>query len=139
MPSLNVDEETAEAIRGLAKEHAMTVGAVVELLLQAYHEDVGRQVLTNARPIKDRAPDGSSVEVFMTYENERICAQFAPSTTSLAISSGPLAGQAFRSPSGAAKAVIQHTNPASDGSRNGWITWFVASSGQPLQSIRHRS
>ena len=139
MPSLNVDEETAEAIRGLAKEHAMTVGAVVDFLVQNYQEDINRKAPTKAEPTVTRAPSGSSVEVFMTYENDRVDAQFAPTTASLTISSGPLAGQVFRSPSGAAKAVIQHANPTSDGSRNGWITWFVASTGEPLQSIRHRS
>ena len=91
-----------------------------------------------AGPTPNRPPRGLSIDVFMTYENDWVDAQFAPTAASLMISSGPLTGQVFRSPSGAAKAVIRHTNPASEGSRNGWITWFVASTGEPFQSDRHR-
>jgi hypothetical protein len=61
----------------------------------------------------------------MTYKSERVNAQFALNTASLEISSGPLVGQVFRSPSGAAKAVSSTRTPlpmeATGGSPGSWL------------------
>jgi hypothetical protein len=41
------------------------------------------------------------------------------------ISSGPLAGRSFKSPSEAARAVIEQVNPAVNSNRNGMTFWRV--------------
>jgi hypothetical protein len=48
-------------------------------------------------------------------------------------------GESFRSPTGAARAVVRHYNPSVNDNRNGWGFWQIDSGGGPrawLQSIR---
>ena len=134
MTTLNVDSETADAVRQLARDHGMTVGAVIDFLVQTYREQLSQQIPGGeASPKRIRS---GPVAVFMTYREQRTEARFEPSTSSLTITSGSLGGRRYGSPSAAAKAVIRQANPSDSGSRNGWITWFVSQTGNPLQSIR---
>jgi hypothetical protein len=79
-----------------------------------------------------------AVPIHLVYDGLRIDAEFHASSHAVTIRSGPLRGRRFRTPSGAAVAVIQRLNPSVSPNRNGWITWVVDESGEFLQSIRHK-
>jgi hypothetical protein len=83
-----------------------------------------------------RAGDGSRVAIHGDYEGRRTKAWFSPSTQRVEIAEGPLAGASYKSPSGAARAVVAHGNPEVNPSRNGWAFWTVTATGAPLQSLR---
>lgn len=52
------------------------------------------------------------------------------------MTSAPLPGAWFRSPSGAAKAVVAALKPGVTPNRSGYDFWFVASTGKTLASSR---
>lgn len=52
---------------------------------------------------------------------------------------GPLMGTSFKTPTGAARAVVRHYNASVNDNRNGWGFWQIDNGGGPrvwLQSIR---
>ncbi len=52
---------------------------------------------------------------------------------------GPLKSRSFKTPTGAARAVVRHYNPSVNDNRNGWGFWQIDNGGGPrvwLQSIR---
>jgi hypothetical protein len=62
---------------------------------------------------------------------------FAPARVE--IIDGPLKGRSFRSPTGAARAVLREYNPRVNDNRNGWGFWQIDNGGGPrvwLRSIR---
>jgi hypothetical protein len=62
---------------------------------------------------------------------------FAPARVE--IIDGPLKGRSFRSPTGAARAVVREYNPRVNDNRNGWGFWQIDNGGGPrvwLRSIR---
>ncbi|MFJ4342415.1 hypothetical protein [Streptomyces sp. NPDC088915] len=75
------------------------------------------------------------VRVHARYQGHRIAAEFDPGSESVTILSGPAAGH-YKSPSGAATAVLQAYNPGIAPHRNGWSFWVVDASGARLQAIR---
>ncbi|MFJ6217015.1 hypothetical protein ACIQGZ_27340 [Streptomyces sp. NPDC092296] len=75
------------------------------------------------------------VAVHAVYEGERTDALYDPATKSVSIAAGPAQGK-YRSPSGAAVAVLQAANPTVNPNRNGWSFWVISETGALLQSIR---
>jgi hypothetical protein len=61
---------------------------------------------------------------------------FAPSRVQIV--DGPLAGATFKSPTGAARAVVRQYNSNVTDNRNGWLFWQREVQGRrvPFQSIR---
>jgi hypothetical protein len=57
-------------------------------------------------------------------------------TGGLTVTSAPLSGTWFRSPSGAAKAVVAALKPGVTPNPSGYDFWFVAGTGKTLASIR---
>ncbi|GAB3856413.1 hypothetical protein GCM10029963_52730 [Micromonospora andamanensis] len=54
------------------------------------------------------------------------------------ITAGPLAGQVFKTPSQAARAIVGHYKPEVSPHRNGWSFFVIEETGAPLQILRHR-
>jgi hypothetical protein len=79
------------------------------------------------------------VSVRALYEGVWTEGVFDAASGRLTIASGELAGQVFKSPSGAARAVVQLLNPDVFANRNGWLFWTVTHDGQPLATVRHDS
>jgi hypothetical protein len=54
---------------------------------------------------------------------------------------GPLAGKSFKTPTGAARAVVHRYNPDVNDNRNGWLFWWLEQDGPRvwLQSIRPKT
>ncbi|MGF7239465.1 MAG: hypothetical protein ACQSGP_31590 [Frankia sp.] len=77
------------------------------------------------------------VIVYADYEGHRTHGHYDGSTTRIDITSGALAGRSFKTPTGAARAVVAHYKPGVSPNRNGWSFWVLDDgSGRFLQSIR---
>ncbi len=77
--------------------------------------------------------------IFADYKGIRTQARFSPGSGEVLIVSGPLSGQAFATPSGAAKAVVAYQSPHINPLRNGWTFWLLDDgSRRLLRSIRGR-
>jgi hypothetical protein len=131
MVNIKVDTRTAQALDFAANIAGITPGEVV-----------ARLVKQNSLPPSDdktalTAPDGK-VPIHADYEGFRNNALFDPATERVDFVEGPLAGQSFKSPSGAAVAVVKHHNPDVDPNRNGWSFWTVSETGEWLQSLRNK-
>lgn len=78
------------------------------------------------------------IEIYADYEGHRVRARYFKPTR-VEIVDGPLAGKSFRTPTGAARAVVRQYNPSVTDNRNGWTFWQIkdgAGSRASLQSIR---
>jgi hypothetical protein len=72
----------------------------------------------------DPDPGQKGVPVYADYEGHRTRASyFAPGRVEIV--DGPLKGEAFRTPTGAARAVVRHYNPSVNDNRNGWGFWQI--------------
>lgn len=76
--------------------------------------------------------------IHATYRGVRTDAVFEMDTATVKIKNGPLAGQTFKSPSGAGTAVVHAQNPYVHGDRNGWRFWTITANGEPLATVRQR-
>ncbi|WP_199836206.1 hypothetical protein [Streptomyces sp. NRRL F-4489] len=71
------------------------------------------------------------------YEGHRTRGSYDRDTKRIDITSGPLAGQSFKTPTGAARAVMAPYKPGVPPNRNGWSFWLLDDrSGRFLQTIR---
>ena len=82
------------------------------------------------------AAGAEAVEIYVEYDGTRIEAEFDPASRAVRILDGALEGEQYKTPSGAAMAVVRRYRPDVDPHRNGWLFWMVSKSGAPLQSIR---
>ena len=96
------------------------------------------QKSVTGRPLDPSSLKPSGVRIYVDYEDVRTDARLTTATGRIIISSGPLAGEGFDSPSGAARAVVAHYKPGVNPNRNGWGFWLVAATDAPLQTIRYR-
>jgi hypothetical protein len=99
---------------------------------------IRRLIEVSALAESERAqPSDRGVDIYADYEGHRVQARYV-APTRVEIVDGPLAGQSFKTPTGAARAVVRHHNPDINDNRNGWTFWQLDDSGarRPLQSIR---
>lgn len=131
MRSISVTDGVHDRIALLGRAWGYADGEVVRRLLDEF-------LASDRRPGDSDAPDapGDDVPVHAIYEGNRIEGVFHAGTRRLDITTGVLAGRSFKSPSGAAIAVVQAHNPGVHPNRNGWSFWVVTTSGKWLQSIR---
>ena len=97
--------------------------------------------LAGVSALSDRrgADDGDgAVRIHAIYGGTRVEATFDAQTESVTITSGDLSGVTYKSPSRAAIEVVRLINPSVSPNRNGWGFWIVTSTGEPLQTLRHR-
>jgi hypothetical protein len=127
---IEVDDHTYRSIEFAARMSNSTAGEVVARLVDQ---------ASMPEPV---APDtrhaSNGVRVYADYGGHRTHGTYDQVTTRIDITSGPLAGRSFKSPTGAARAVVAHFKPGVNPNRNGWSFWTLDNgSGQFLQSIRH--
>lgn len=128
MPTVVLDADTHDRLRLVGAALGMDESATVAELLRRMTASVA------APPLGD----GTRVPIHAVYKSNRIEAEFDPGTESVTVTSGPLAGKAYASPSRAAIEVVRSINPKVQPNRNGWGFWLVTSTGRELQSIRRR-
>ncbi|WP_433610529.1 hypothetical protein ACQP2P_41530 [Dactylosporangium sp. CA-139114] len=128
MEKIEVDDGTYRDLSLIARTGGLTHGQAVAFLIEQFHQ------ASRATDAGRTAPDG--VPVYATYQGQRVEGVFDATTGGLTVTSTPLAGAWFRSPSGAAKAVVSALKPGVTPNRSGYDFWFVASTGKTLASIR---
>lgn len=127
MPSVEIDADTARVLEFAARMADLTPGQLVARL-------VDRASLPADPPDESIAPD--RLAIFADYEGFRSAAMFDTTTGRVDITSGPLAGRSFKTPTGAARAVVAHYKPDVSPHRNGWSFWFLVETGKALQTVR---
>ncbi|MGP3634698.1 hypothetical protein ACTU45_15215 [Streptomyces sp. 24-1644] len=80
-----------------------------------------------------KSSNEGTVDVHALYEGVRVEGFYDPAAESVTVTSGPAQGR-YKSPGGAAAAVLRAQNPKVSASRNGWI---ITDTGSLLQTIRH--
>jgi hypothetical protein len=128
--AIQVDSMTFRDLSLIAKAAGMTHSQAVAFLIEDFHRTSGSMDTTRAT--------SSGVPVHATYQGQRVEGVFDPDTGGLTVTSAPLQGKWFRSPSGAAKAVVASLKPGVTPNRSGYDFWFVTSTGKTLASIRSR-
>lgn len=126
--NIEVSAEAHARIRLLQAAWHATEAAVIDRLLDAFAQPQPASA--------DQLRDQNELEVRASYEGHFIKGTFDKRTHSLRIDEGPLAGQSFKSPSGAAMAIVRQVKPDVHSNRNGWTFWTVTDTGYPLQSVR---
>lgn len=127
MATIEVDEAVKRTVSFAARMADVTEGEIVRRLIAA-----------NSLEMDERDPRQEGVLIYADYEGHRTRAlYFAPARVE--IIDGPLKGRSFRSPTGAARAVVHYYNPSVNDNRNGWAFWQIDNGGGSrvwLQSIR---
>lgn len=130
MPSIRVTTFTAARLRLLAAAWETDEEGAINRLID-------RMASTGPEaPAPEEQITADRVQVHATYEEHRITGLYESPTHSLTVTSSPLEGRSYKSPSGAAIAVVQALNPRVNPSRNGWTFWTVTATGATLQSLR---
>ncbi|MFI6131051.1 hypothetical protein [Micromonospora sp. NPDC051141] len=133
MPSIDVDEETDRYVAFAADIAGLTKGQVVARMVRE------ARARAEARAGEAGAGDEpSAVQVYADYAGHRTFASFVPGPGRIEITSGPLAGRVFKTPSQAAREIVKHYNPEVSPHRNGWSFFLIAETAAPLQTLRHR-
>ena len=126
--TVTIAASTLDRIRLLALAWQVEEGEAVARLLRHFEETAGRAGAPAA------APQGR-VPVHALYGGRRFDGVFDPASRSLGIPAGPAAGD-YKTPSGAAAAVLQVVKPGVASARNGWSFWIISETGAPLQTLR---
>jgi hypothetical protein len=115
-----------------------TVSFAARMANVAEGEILRRLIAASSLTGEDPDPGRKGLAIFADYVGHRTRAlYFAPARVE--ILDGPLKGQSFKSPTGAARAVVRHYNPSVNDNRNGWGFWQIDNGGGArvwLQSIR---
>lgn len=127
MATIEVDEGVKRTVSFAARMADVTEGEIVRRLIAA-----------SSLEAKEPDPRQTGMPIYADYEGHRTRAlYFAPARVEIV--DGPLKGESFRTPTGAARAVVRHYNPSVNDNRNGWGFWQIDNGGGPrvwLQSIR---
>lgn len=160
MPNIEVSTSTARDVRLLAKAWQVSDDDVIRRLLDRFATGGNEQRPSSAdgkadpgaapgdrpeakqperpaqrwqrRPVGDRR----QIAIHVEYLAVRTTAVFDRISHEVTITSGPLAGRSFTSPSGAAAALIRSQNPGVSTERNGWQFWVASETGAPISTIR---
>jgi hypothetical protein len=125
--NIEVDDGIKRTVSFAARMANVTEGEIVRRLIAA-------STLAGEEP--NLGQEG--VSIYADYEGHRTRAlYFAPARVEIV--DGPLKGKSFKTPTGAARAVVRLYNPSVNDNRNGWSFWQRDNGGGPrvwLQSIR---
>ena len=128
---IEVDDHTYRAIEFAARMANITAGEVVARLVEQ------ASVPALVPPAAEAGGASDVLNVYADYAGHRTQGTYDPVTTRIDITSGPLAGRSFKTPTGAARAVVAHYKPGISPNRNGWMFWILSDgSGRLLQRIR---
>jgi hypothetical protein len=126
---IEVDEQTYEVIRLAALVAGISEADVVARAVRALPSGRGDVPAVPPDPWVD-------VDIYAVYQGRRVEARFLPATRRVTLTSGPLAGRTFPTPSTAAAAVVAEVNPDRGSPTNGWRFWRVVATNAHLDSIR---
>ncbi|WP_409073943.1 hypothetical protein [Micromonospora chalcea] len=134
MPTIEIDEDTDSYLAFAAGIAGLTKGQVVARLVNEV------RARAESRPEAPEDPSGepSTVRIYADYAGHRTHASFVPGPGRIEITSGPLAGKVYKTPSQAAREIVKHYNPDVSPHRNGWSFFLISGTAAPLQTLRHR-
>ena len=124
--TIEVDGETKRTVAFAAQMAGVSEGEIVRRLVTASVTGQGGE-----------APRSEGIAVYADYAGHRTRARyFAPAR--IEIIDGPLQGTSYKTPTGAARAVVRQYNSKVNDNRNGWGFWQLDQRGPRawLQSIR---
>jgi hypothetical protein len=127
MPQITLSTSTHSGIALLARAWSISEDRVVARLLEAFQATEGDGGAL--------AGDPGEIRVHARYKGTRVDGLYHVPSGRLDIIDGPAAGQSFKTPSGAAIAVVQALNPRVNPNRNGWSFW-MDEEGRMLQIYR---
>ncbi|MEU5370250.1 hypothetical protein ABZ362_14915, partial [Streptomyces sp. NPDC005951] len=120
-PTIEVDAQTYRSIEFAARMGGTTAAEVVARLVRTVSEPPAASAATGV----SGAAAGRKVAVYADYEGHRTYGEYDRDTKRIDVTSGPLTGQSFKSPTGAARAVVEHYKPGVNPNRNGWSFWLL--------------
>ena len=123
---MTVADDVYEQVALLARAWAIAPSDVIRRLLTEFSRG-GEQA--DGLPLNE-------VAVHAVYAGMRTDGLYDPVTKALSITSGVLAGRTFKSPSGAAVALVAALNPSVHPNRNGWWFWVRSDTGELLKTMR---
>ncbi len=129
MATIELDDETYRMVRFAARLLGVSESEVVARAVRAFSgdDDAGGVAADPWEP----------VPLYGEYEGQRVEAEYVRATRRLAVTSGPIAGQTFSTPSAAATAVIAALKPGRSAAQtNGWKFWRIAATHQRLDTLR---
>lgn len=129
MGVVELDESTHALVRFAARMFNVTESEIVARAVQAY----SREHPPVERPARD---PWEPVAVYATYDGNRVEGLYLPATRRLTVTSGPVAGSRYKSPSGAARAVVAAYRPARESTTNGWRFWRLVDTDERLEVLR---
>lgn len=133
MGRIELDAETHARIRFAARLLGVSESEVIARAVAGISDENGPAA---AVPSPARDP-WAPVPIYAEYEGRRIDAEYVAATRRLIVTSAPLTGQTFKTPSAAARAVVAALNPARVATHtNGWRFWRVAETHARLDSLR---
>lgn len=132
MNTVEISDPTFHALQIAARLTNSTPSAIVEkLVADAATPSTPSATATSA--------DDNKIGVFADYNGERFRGLFDPQTASVTLTSGRLAGTRYKSPSAAARGVVESERPDVDSNRNGWTFWTIDDgSKRLLDAVRQR-
>ncbi|MFI6910285.1 hypothetical protein ACIBKY_54190 [Nonomuraea sp. NPDC050394] len=129
MALIEVSQDTKDKVAFAARMAGTTEGEIVRRLI--LDPSAGGHAVS-------LQTTGDGIPIYADYAGHRTRAQFiAPARVEIV--DGPLAGKSYKSPTGAARAVVGHYQPEVNDNRNGWMFWAIENGGGPrvwLQTIR---
>lgn len=144
-PTIDVSDADFGALGVLAKVFGTDRAGAVSRLVEGFaggvdlddDPDLPEMGAASPRALPD--PDDDDVALHASYKGQHVTARLGKPTNSVTITSGPLDGKVFRTPSAAARAFVGLVDPTVSPHRNGWGFWVVTATGEPAQSVRYRS
>jgi hypothetical protein len=127
MATIDVDAATKQTVSFAARMANVTEGEIIRRLVSG-----------GGLPREDPAPAvEQGIAIYADYEGHRVRARyFEPARVEIV--DGPLAGQSFKTPTGAARAVVRYYNPGVNDNRNGWSSadrqWRWSKSVAPVRT-----
>lgn len=132
MGRIELDDETHALIRFAARLLGVSESEVIARAIAGMSDDAA-----DAAPPTSPRDAWEPVPIYAEYDGRRIEAEYVPATRRLIVKSEPLAGQTFKTPSAAARAVVAALNPARVATHtNGWRFFRVAETHARLDSLR---
>jgi hypothetical protein len=131
MGNVTLDEATHTYIRFAAGMFGVTEAEVIARAVR----------LATTRTAEDAEPldTWAAIPLCAEFDGKQWEASFIPATGRVRVTTEPLAGKAFKSPSGAARAIVAACKPErASPQTNGWTFWHIERvDGAPLNSVRH--
>ncbi|MFF4370399.1 hypothetical protein [Streptomyces sp. NPDC001594] len=131
-----VDRPTYDRIELLSLAWEVSPGETVRRLLDRFQQQGPGQEQEQPSAPAPAAPPLGTVPVHAVYAATRTSGFYDPLTENLTIPAGMPGAGHYKTPSGAAAAVLQALKPTVKPNRNGWGFWVVDETGELLQSIR---